>query len=186
MVGMGRIVIWAENGAKSLARRLVQPAQKLSLVLLAVPAVEHRYPPPVGENEARHVNRIAKAVFGQPPRLSAANVPTAIGAERFDFGDLRPEILLGRWPNGELCPRGKIRRNRTGHRTKIGRWRAEVHQLDCVNGATPALETSIRQSAEFDRFRRELGQALPRAGFFVALDCLRAFSGHARCDKHSP
>src|SRR3546814_537144 len=79
MIIVGGVVIGAQHRAEPAAGRFVQGAQELLRALVAVPAAVEHDPPPVGEHEARDVDRVRRRMLRQPARAPALDVAAAIG-----------------------------------------------------------------------------------------------------------
>src|SRR3546814_8979878 len=118
MIIVGGVVIGAQHRAEPAAGRFVQGAQELLRALVAVPAAVEHDPPPVGEHEARDVDRVRRRMLRQPARAPAIDVAAAIGALGFDLDHFDAEIEPGRRATRILDPRREMARHRPGHRAE--------------------------------------------------------------------
>src|SRR3546814_8615620 len=91
MIIVGRVVVGPEHGAETAAARFVQRAQEILRWLVAIPSAIEHDAAPVGEHEARNVDRVRIGVLRQPARAAAIDVAATVGAVGFDLHDLRSE-----------------------------------------------------------------------------------------------
>src|SRR3546814_7717503 len=119
MIIVGRVVVGPEHGAETAAARFVQRAQEILRWLVAIPSAIEHDAAPVGEHEARNVDRVRIGVLRQPARAAAIDVAATVGAVGFDLHDLGPEKFPRRGLHRILRPGGEILRRSEEHTSEL-------------------------------------------------------------------
>lgn len=170
MITMRGIVVGAEHRAETLAGTGVNYAQKLPLIgATAIPAIEHTYTPPVGEDEGRNVDCFGAGMGGTTS--GSCNIAAGIAAHGFDPDQWTSKNLSRRAINAVARPIGKGVGERTGDRAKMRDCEtafiaSNSCQADAVDGGTTRAIIMVGQRGEARSARIERGKTLTCFGSF--------------------
>ena len=119
-----------ERCAEPAACGAMQGAKKRLARRIAVPALGHGGATTAGQDKARYIDSVCKAMLRHAVR--AGDRPAAVRTKTLYFYDLGAQKFACGGPLRILRPTCEITHERTGHRPRIGDRRADVEQLDRV------------------------------------------------------
>lgn len=123
MIGVGGVVVGAEDGGKEPAAAVADLAEEGALLrITARPITRDGDPRPVGEVEAGHVDGVGGRMLARPARRSGGSrhPATGVGAEVVDRDHAAIEVASRRGSDDLAFPDVERRRQGASHRHRIG------------------------------------------------------------------
>ena len=110
VVTMGRVVFRPQRGVKAPTSPLLHLAQKLGVLALFGPILQHADAPPISQAKPDNIQRIGRGMLAAP--LTAGNGAAGEAADMLDPRHPLTKHCLGRWLKIMLLEQSKGRRKR--------------------------------------------------------------------------
>ena len=160
MVAMIAVRVRPQRYPEAAAAGLVNGAKETAHILvLAVPALLDRDPPPVLQHESADIDGIGAAMLAELGAGHSVDRPAAIGAQAFDPLDRGLQPLLRGRLHRLASPARELPGGRTGHGAEIVHRRADLRQLHGAESAAAAGKAPVRKRAESDLVLPKFGVA---------------------------